>query len=146
MTETADDKTTDATANAVAIGPNDGGVPTRLMVLGLAHRDGTVLGSELYPVAAACGISDETVRSCMRRLINDGLFIRDGEGRDAVFRASNAGKAALDVTQQRHLTAYAQDAAGRGWDRRWRLVAFAIPDRAGSAPGAGVPTCVRVAR
>jgi len=26
------------------------------------------------------------------------------------------------------------------------LVAFAIPDRAGSAPGAGVPTCVRVAR
>jgi aspartyl-tRNA(Asn)/glutamyl-tRNA(Gln) amidotransferase subunit A len=41
------------------------------MVLGLAHRDGSVHGSELYPVAAACGISDETVRSCMRRLIAD---------------------------------------------------------------------------
>lgn len=98
------------------------------MVLGLAHRDGTVLGSELYPVAAECGISDETVRSCMRRLISDGIFVRDGEGRDAVFRATTSGRAALDVTHQRHLTAYAQDAAGRGWDRRWRLVAFAIPE------------------
>jgi len=106
----------------------DTAVPTRLMVLGLAHRDGSVHGSELYPVAAACGISDETVRSCMRRLIADDLFVRDGEGRDAVFRPTDAGRASLEVTHQRHLMAYAQDAAGRGWDRRWRLVAFAIPE------------------
>ena len=135
MTATADDKTTDSISTDTAPGSTDTapgstdtGVPTRLMVLGLAHRDGTVVAAELYPVAAACGISDETVRSCMRRLINDGLFVRDGEGRDAVFRATVAGRSALDVTQQRHLNAYAQDAAGRGWDRRWRLVAFAIPE------------------
>src|SRR5690606_18727681 len=57
-----------------------------------------------------------------------GLFEREGEGRDAIFRATPAGRALLEVTHQRHLLAYAQDAAGRGWDRRWRLVAFAIPE------------------
>lgn len=98
------------------------------MVLGLAHRDGSIHGSEIYPVALECGISDETVRSCMRRLIADGLFTRRGEGRDAVFAATDSGRAVLEVAHQRHLMAYAQDAAGRGWDRQWRLVAFAIPE------------------
>ncbi|UDY35744.1 PaaX family transcriptional regulator C-terminal domain-containing protein [Dermatobacter hominis] len=133
MPTTTDGKTTDPDGTddveaALPVDPTDGGVPTRLMVLGLAHRDGSVHGAELYPVAAECGISDETVRSCMRRLIADGLFLREGEGRDAVFSATEAGRAALEVTHQRHLMAYAQDAAGRGWDRRWRLVAFAIPE------------------
>lgn len=141
QTTNADDGRTDE-ANAVSprageagipVDPADGGVPTRLMVLGLAHRDGSVHGADLYPVAAECGISDETVRSCMRRLIADGLFERRGEGRDAVFVATDSGRSALEVNQQRHLMAYAQDAAGRGWDRRWRLVAFAIPETARSA-------------
>ena len=108
-------------------------IPTRLMVMGLAHRDGTVHGVELYRVAQECGIAVETVRSCLRRLIAEGLFDRDGEGREAVFHATAAGRAQLDVTQQRHLLAYAQDAAGRGWDRRWRLVSFAIPEARRSA-------------
>jgi phenylacetic acid degradation operon negative regulatory protein len=103
-------------------------LPTRLMVLGLAHRDGSVHGPELYRVAGECGIGIETVRSCLRRLSAEGIFEREGEGRDAVFRATPAGRSLLDVTQQRHLLAYAQDAAGRGWDRRWRLVSFAIPE------------------
>lgn len=103
-------------------------MPTRLMVLGLAHENGTVHGRELYRVATECDIPIETVRSCMRRLIGEGLFQRDGEGRDAVFPATEAGRSLLEVTQQRHLLAYAQDAAGRGWDGKWRLVAFAIPE------------------
>jgi phenylacetic acid degradation operon negative regulatory protein len=36
--------------------------------------------------------------------------------------------AALGQSVERQRLAYAQDAAGRGWDRRWRLVAFAIPE------------------
>ena len=124
VTDTTDTRTT----GAVLPGAEDEALPTRLMVLGLAHRDGTVHGPELYSVAAACGIGVETVRSCMRRLTSEGLFVREGEGRDAVFRSTPAGSSLLDVTQQRHLLAYAQDAAGRGWDRRWRLVSFAIPE------------------
>ncbi|MGI9578591.1 MAG: PaaX family transcriptional regulator C-terminal domain-containing protein [Microthrixaceae bacterium] len=106
----------------------DFSLPTRLMVLGLAHSDGTVHGIELYRVATECGIPIETVRSAMRRLIAEGLFERDGEGRSAIFPATEAGRAALQVTQERHLLAYAQDAAGRGWDGRWRVVSFAIPE------------------
>ena len=104
-----------------ALGLDDEALPTRLMVLGLTHRDGTVHGPELYRVAAECGIGVETVRSCMRRLTSEGLYERSGEGRDAVYRATAAGRSALDVTEQRHLLAYAQDAAGR-------LVSFAIPE------------------
>lgn len=107
--------------------------PTRLMVLGLAHRDGTVLGSELYSVGAECGIAVETIRSCMRRLVTEGLFTRAGEGRDAIYSATEAGQSHLAVTEQRHLLAYAQDAAGRGWDRKWRIVSFAIPESMRSA-------------
>jgi phenylacetic acid degradation operon negative regulatory protein len=124
-------RTTDTESTALAVPPvvsDDDALPTRLMVLGLAHRDGSVHGPELYRVAGECGIGIETVRSCLRRLTSEGVFVRDGEGRDAVFRATPAGRALLDVTQQRHLLAYAQDAAGRGWDRRWRLVSFAIPE------------------
>lgn len=132
-----------ATTMAVVSGTTDAGttdrlpgdeiLPTRLMVMGLAHRDGTVHGAELYRVAEECGIAVETVRSCLRRLIAEGLFDREGEGREAVFSATAAGRAHIDVTEQRHLLAYAQDAAGRGWDRRWRLVSFAIPEARRSA-------------
>ncbi len=103
-------------------------IPTRLLCLGMAHRDGSIHGDELYDVTEPCGLTLDQVRSCMRRLVTEELFERAGEGREAVFRATEAGQALLSSTMARHLLAYAQDAAGRGWDRRWRLVAFAIPE------------------
>ncbi|MBI2703664.1 MAG: hypothetical protein HYX32_00005, partial [Actinobacteria bacterium] len=103
-------------------------IPTRVLVLGMAHHDGTILASELYPVAEACGQTPDQVRSCLRRLVAEGLFIRAGEGRDAEFHATEAGMGALGSSLERTRLAYAQDAAGRGWDGRWRLIAFAIPE------------------
>lgn len=131
MADTTVDTSTDNADEgdtAPIVDTTDGGVTTRMMVLGLAHKNGRVIGSELYHVAGECGIPVETVRSCMRRLTNEGLFRREGEGRDAVFDATQEGLAALEVTNQRHRLAYAQDAAGRGWDRFWHMVAFAIPE------------------
>lgn len=104
------------------------GIPTRVLVLGMTHDDGTIEARELLPVAAACGQSAEQVRSCLRRLVNEGLFVREGTGSSARFRATPAGMAALGWTLERTRLAYAQDAAGRGWDRQWRLVAFAVPE------------------
>ncbi|MEZ5237529.1 MAG: PaaX family transcriptional regulator C-terminal domain-containing protein [Microthrixaceae bacterium] len=117
-----------STESSPIIDTTDGAVSTRLMVFGLAHSDGRVLGPELYRVAESCDIPVEAVRSCVRRLLSEGLFRREGEGRDAVLDATDAGRAALEVYHQRHLLAYAQDAAGRGWDRRWHMVAFAVPE------------------
>lgn len=111
-----------------ASGPPDDVVPTRTLVLGMAHPDGTIAASELYPVADACGFSAEQVRSCLRRLIAEGLLIRDGRGAAAQFRSTDAGMAALARTMERTRLAYSQDAAGKGWDRTWHLVAFAIPE------------------
>ena len=103
-------------------------VPTRVLVLGMAHQDGTILADELYPIAEACGQSAEQIRSCLRRLVGEGLFTREGEGREATFRATDAGMRALGSSLERTRLAHTQDAAGKGWDRRWRLVAFAIPE------------------
>jgi len=103
-------------------------IPTRVLVLGMAQNDGTILAAELYPVAEACGQTADQVRSCLRRLVSEGLFTRRGEGRDAEFRATEAGMRALGATIERTRLAYAQDAAGKGWDRKWRLIAFAIPE------------------
>src|SRR5687768_9165041 len=103
-------------------------IPTRVLVFGMAHEDGTILGEEVYPVAEACGQSPEQVRSCLRRIVAEGLFVREGEGREARFTATEAGLAQLGSTMERTRLAYLQDAAGRGWDRRWRIVAFAVPE------------------
>lgn len=111
-------------------------IPTRLLVLGMAHDDGTILAGELFPVAEACGQTHEQLRSCLRRLIREGLFVREGSGRNAKFTPTQDGLAALGVTAERTRLAYAQDAAGRGWDGQWRLVAFALPERQRSARNA----------
>src|SRR5258708_8929484 len=111
-------------------------IPTRILVLGMAHEDGTILAAELFPVAEACGQTTEQVRSCLRRLVGEGLFVRHGAGRDASFHATPAGQSALGSSLKRTRLAYAQDAAGRGWDGQWRLVAVAVPERRRAAPGA----------
>jgi phenylacetic acid degradation operon negative regulatory protein len=103
-------------------------IPTRVLVLGMAHDDGTIVAEEVYPVAAACGLSAEQVRSCIRRLVQEGLFVREGSGRTTRLSATESGMAALGETIERTRLAYGQDAAGRGWDGRWRLVAFAVPE------------------
>lgn len=103
-------------------------IPTRILILGMTKEDGSLEATELHEVAEACALSAEQVRSCLRRLVAEGLYTRTGEGRDATFQATDAGRRALGTTIERTRLAYAQDAAGRGWDRRWRLVAFAIPE------------------
>lgn len=94
----------------------------------MAHEDGTIDAAELRPVAEACGQSPEQVRSCLRRLVAEGLFAREGSGQAARFLATAGGMAALGITLERTRLAYGQDAAGRGWDGQWRLVAVAVPE------------------
>jgi phenylacetic acid degradation operon negative regulatory protein len=95
----------------------------------MAHEDGTVVAAEVMPVAEACGQTPEQVRSCLRRLVREGLFTRDGAGRNARYLATELGMKALGTNLERHRLAYVQDHAGRGWDRKWRLVAFAVPEK-----------------
>jgi phenylacetic acid degradation operon negative regulatory protein len=103
-------------------------VPTRMLVLGMLRSDGVVEAKDLYPVAEACGQTLEQVRSCLRRLVSEGLFTREGEGRDARFQATPTCLRQLSESLDRSRLAFGQDAAGRGWDRQWHLIAFAIPE------------------
>jgi phenylacetic acid degradation operon negative regulatory protein len=122
-----------ARAGRPVLGDIAGEIPTRTLVLGMAHEDGTILAEEVYPVAEACGLTPDQVRSCLRRLVSEGLYDRDGEGRDARFTATDDGLRALQSTLSRLRRAYDQDAAGKGWDRRWHLVAFAVPEKSRTA-------------
>jgi phenylacetic acid degradation operon negative regulatory protein len=99
----------------------------------MAHEDGTILSEELLPVAEACGLTPDQVRSCLRRLVTEGLFDREGTGKQTAFVATAKGMAELGLSIERTRLAYVQDAAGRGWDRQWRVVAFAVPERARTA-------------
>jgi phenylacetic acid degradation operon negative regulatory protein len=99
-----------------------------MLVLGMAHEDGTVDAGELAAVAEACGQTPEQVRSCLRRLVTEGLFERQGTGRAARYRATSRGMKALGGALERTRRAYGQDLEGRGWDGQWRLVAVAVPE------------------
>ena len=54
-------------------------------------------------------------------------------GRTRAYEATAPGLAAMGSTIERHRLAYAQDAAGRGWDRHWHLVGFAVPESSRAA-------------
>jgi phenylacetic acid degradation operon negative regulatory protein len=99
-----------------------------VLVLGMAHDDGTIRADEVYPVGEACGQTTEQLRSCLRRLVAEDLFTREGGGRTAVYVATEAGRSVLDFGMQRLRLSYAQDRAGRGWDRKWHLAGFAVPE------------------
>jgi phenylacetic acid degradation operon negative regulatory protein len=127
--ETTVGETTGAADLAGAHGRlTDGDLPTRVLVLGVARHDGTIRAADVFPVADACARSPEQVRSCLRRLVAEELFVREGVGQSAVYRATHAGLAALGASAHRIRLSHVQDRPGQGWDGHWHLAAFAIPE------------------
>ena len=106
----------------------DGDLPTRMLVFGVARHDGRIAAADVFAVAEACRRAPEQVRSCLRRLVAEGLFERDGVGQRAVYRPTDDGLRALAGFGARALRAHAQDAEGSRWDGRWHLVGFAVPE------------------
>ena len=107
---------------------SDGDLPTRMLVFGLARHDGTIPAAEVFAVAEQCHRSPEQVRSCLRRIVGEGLFERDGVGQRAVYRPTDAGMHALAGFGRRAIRAHVQDTERGGWDGRWHLAAFAVPE------------------
>lgn len=105
-----------------------GEIPTRLLVLGMTGADGALRMEELGPVAEACGTRPEQLRSCLRRLVAEGVFEREGSGRRARFVATPLGLAALEAHRERLRRAYDLDRGAAPWDGAWHLAAFAVPE------------------
>jgi phenylacetic acid degradation operon negative regulatory protein len=122
--ETTVDDATGPEAGAIS----DGDLPTRMLVFGVARHDGTIPAADAFAVAAACCRSAEQVRSCLRRLVAEGLFTRDGVGQRALYRPTDDGLRALTAFGSRALRAHVQDNARDTWDGRWHLAAFAVPE------------------
>ncbi|MFJ8692177.1 PaaX family transcriptional regulator C-terminal domain-containing protein [Streptomyces roseolilacinus] len=103
-------------------------IPTRLLVHALVREDGTVDTDELHTVAGLLGMTDQQVRLCVKRLVVEGRFTREGRGRKATLHAvaDVTGAFAPDAAFVRH--AYRQDAGLAPWDGTWHLFAFAVPE------------------
>ncbi|MCB0976006.1 MAG: hypothetical protein KDB02_00985 [Acidimicrobiales bacterium] len=108
-------------------------VPTRTLVFGMSRPDGTISAADVYDVAQACGQTSEQVRSCLRRLVAEGLLAREGSGRTASYRLTEDAQRRRGGVIRRHRLAYEQDRRGRGWDGNWHLAAFAVPEEQRSA-------------
>lgn len=100
-------------------------IDTRLLVMGMAHHDGSIVVGEVTPVAEACGRTETQVRDELAAIVDEGLFETADDER---YTPTAAGRAFLDSALERARLAYVQDAAGRGWDRRWHMVAVAPVD------------------
>ncbi len=103
-------------------------IPTRGFVVGMMREDGSLHAEELFDVAENFGLSAEQVRSCLRRLVAEGIVTRQGSGRTAVYQSTDAVRSEFDRQILRTRLAHTQDLAGRGWDSRWRLAAFTVPE------------------
>jgi phenylacetic acid degradation operon negative regulatory protein len=103
-------------------------IPTRVLVLGMLGEDGSLRMEELTPVASACGTGPEQLRSCLRRLVAEGVLERSGAGRRARYRATAGCLDALYDHRARLRRAYRLDDGSPCWDGRWHLVAFAVPE------------------
>lgn len=112
------------------------GIPTRFLVYGMIREDGQLRTADLFPVADACGLTRDQVRSCLRRLVDDGHFTKSGQGRDIEYQPSGTGLAPVSEAMDRYRLAAQQDAAGQGWDRTWHLIGFTIPEAQRSARSA----------
>ena len=97
-----------------------------MLVMGMARQDGTIVASEVIPVAEACGQTVDEIGAELATIVADGLLVAEPDGDR--YSLTGAGKAILGANLERARLAYAQDAAGRGWDRRWHLVAVAPVD------------------
>jgi phenylacetic acid degradation operon negative regulatory protein len=104
------------------------GIPTRLLVLGMLGEDGSLRMDELVPIASACGSGPEQLRSCLRRLVAEGVLGRNGAGRRARYQATPAGLGAMHEQRARLRRGYDIDRGAARWDGLWHLVAFAIPE------------------
>ena len=62
-------------------------------------------------------------------MVSEGLLERSGgPGTQAVFSTTATGMGVLKSLFEKTRLAYGQDAAGRGWDRHWRMIGFAVPE------------------
>ncbi|MEV4251472.1 PaaX family transcriptional regulator C-terminal domain-containing protein [Streptosporangium canum] len=108
---------------------SDFSIPTRTLVLAMVNQDGRLDVPALYEMAELCGLTDQQVRLCLRRLVVDGSIRQDsGRGRRAVFIAA-PGVASMMLPELKYLQlAYRQDAGMWPWDEMWHLVAFSVPE------------------
>ena len=106
------------------------GAPTRTLVLSAIDVNGHLDAGPLFAVAAAAGHSDKAMRDCLARIVGEGMLAHvAGRGRSARYRVTGAGRADLDADLGWTAFAHRIDAGLEPWDRTWRLIGLAIPEK-----------------
>lgn len=114
----------------IQIDTHRAGAPTRTLVLSAIDVNGHLDAGPLFAVAAAAGHSDKAMRDCLARIVAEGLLVHvGGRGRSARYRATVAGRANLDADLGWAAFAHRIDAGLEPWDRTWRIIGLAIPEK-----------------
>lgn len=109
-------------------------VPTRAVVLSTIGNDDCLHAEPLFVLASLLGHSDKAMRDCLTRLTNQGILTHlGGRGRKASYRATDAGRALMEVDLGWTAFAHRVDAGLEPWECCWHLVGFAVPERQRSA-------------
>lgn len=103
-------------------------ITPRTIIEAFLPRRGSVSLALVYDTANAAGISDQTLRLGIRRMVAAREVVQDGRGRRAGFSLTDAGRQRLDRDRMALRLAFAQDHGLAPWDGYWRLLALSAPE------------------
>jgi phenylacetic acid degradation operon negative regulatory protein len=101
---------------------------SRVFVMGMLRDDGTIAADEVYQVGEQLGFTTHQIRLVLARLVDEGLFAREGRGRQAELRATDRHARLHEPELDWLRLAYRQDSGGAPWDGRWHLVGFSLDE------------------
>jgi len=101
---------------------------SRVFVMGMLRDDGTIVADEVYRVGEQLGFTTHQIRLVLARLVDEGLFVREGRGRQAELHATDRHATLHEPELGWLAMAYRQDGGTAPWDGRWHLVGFSLDE------------------
>jgi phenylacetic acid degradation operon negative regulatory protein len=109
---------------------------SRVFVMSMVRDDATIVADDAYRVGDRLGFTTHQIRLVLARLVDEGLFTREGRGRQAVLRATDRYAALHEPELEWLRLAYLQDLGAAPWDGHWHVVAFSLDEERRSARNA----------
>ena len=86
-------------------------------------RGGCIWLNDLLYLLELLDVGERAARSTLSRMKQRGWFVTHREGRESQYILTAAGRAILEEGERRIF-----EAPHRGWDGRWRLVVYSLPE------------------
>ncbi|MFT7583604.1 MAG: phenylacetic acid degradation operon negative regulatory protein [Cellvibrionaceae bacterium] len=89
----------------------------------IRHRDNSIRMADLLYLLGLLGIGEHTGRSTINRMVREGWFTVEKEGRNSKFSVTEKGENILQGGDLR-----LNEIPTENWDRTWHMVAYSLPE------------------